>query len=79
MENEALILDFLEWLSDGPRAYASVMEAWRTSCPRLTIWEDSLDAGLVCIDAGEVSLTRAGRGFLESHARSPQGTVAWTS
>ncbi len=42
-----LILDFLEWLAAGPRPYAEVMEVWRTSCPRLTIWEDALELGYV--------------------------------
>ena len=42
-----LILDFLEWLTREPRAYAEVMDAWRTSCPRLTIWEDAVDGGYV--------------------------------
>ncbi len=42
-----LTLDFLAWLAPAPRPYAEVMEAWRTSCPRLTIWEDAIDAGLV--------------------------------
>ena len=43
----ALILDFLEWLAPGPRPYAEVMDAWRTSCPRLTIWEDAMDQKLI--------------------------------
>jgi len=43
----ALILDFLDSLVAGPRPYAEVMDAWRTSCPRLTIWEDAVDEGLV--------------------------------
>ena len=38
-----LIVDFLAWLADGPRPYGEVMEAWRTSCPRLTVWEDAID------------------------------------
>ena len=42
-----LTIDFLVWLAAAPRPYAEVMETWRTSCPRLTIWEDALDAGLV--------------------------------
>jgi hypothetical protein len=45
--NVSLILDFLEWLGPEPRPYAEVMEAWRTSCPRLSIWEDAIDGGLV--------------------------------
>lgn len=42
-----LILDFLEWVAAEPRPYADVMDAWRTSCPRLTVWEDCVDRGLV--------------------------------
>ena len=42
-----LILDFLEWIASEPRPYADVMDAWRTSCPRLTVWEDCVDHGLV--------------------------------
>ena len=64
MENKALVLDFLEWVARGPRPYAEVMEAWRTSCPRLQIWEDAVAYGLVtCANsngAGEmVSVTAA--------------------
>jgi hypothetical protein len=44
---EALILDLLQWLANGERTYEDVMEAWRTSCPRLTVWEDANDRGLV--------------------------------
>jgi len=42
-----LILDFLEWLAATPRSYAEVMDFWRTSCPRLTVWEDAVDGGYV--------------------------------
>ena len=42
-----LTIDFLAWLEAAPRSYAEVMDVWRTSCPRLTIWEDAVDAGLV--------------------------------
>ena len=35
---QPLILDFLHWLDSEPRAYAEVMDVWRTSCPRLTVW-----------------------------------------
>jgi len=44
---EPLILDLLQWLSDGERTYEEVMDAWRTSCPRLTVWEDANDRGLI--------------------------------
>jgi D-3-phosphoglycerate dehydrogenase len=44
---EALILDLLEWLIARDRTYEEVMDAWRTSCPRLPVWEDANDRGLV--------------------------------
>jgi hypothetical protein len=44
---EALILDLLQWLANSERTYEEVMEAWRTSCPRLTVWEDANDRGLI--------------------------------
>jgi hypothetical protein len=62
----ALVLDFLEWLALKPRPYAEVMATWRTSCPRLTVWEDAVDAGLVrrTMQPGRaemIELTDAGR------------------
>jgi hypothetical protein len=52
---EALTLQLLEWLSERPRTYAEVLEAWRTSCPRLSIWEDASIDGLVdCNGCGGV-------------------------
>lgn len=45
-----LTLDFLAWLAAEPRDYSDVMDAWRTSCPRLTVWEDAVDAGLIAHD-----------------------------
>jgi hypothetical protein len=66
----ALILDFLRWLEPHPRPYAEAMDAWRTSCPRLTVWEDALDRGLVRRETGDsgplVALTLLGRKALES-------------
>jgi hypothetical protein len=44
---EALILDLLEWLMVRDRTYEEVMDAWRTSCPRLPVWEDANDRGLI--------------------------------
>jgi hypothetical protein len=42
-----LVFDLLQWLAISPRPYAEVMDVWRTSCPRLTIWEDAVDLGFV--------------------------------
>ena len=44
---EALVLDLLEWIGAEPRPYAEVLDAWRTSCPRLPVWEDANDRGFI--------------------------------
>ncbi|MBR0841830.1 hypothetical protein JQ607_16665 [Bradyrhizobium liaoningense] len=44
---DPLVLDFVEWVAREPRAYAEVIATWKTSCPRLTIWEDATERGYV--------------------------------
>jgi hypothetical protein len=67
----ALTLDFLRWVAEQPRSYDEAMEGWRTSCPRLSIWEDALADGLVSVtrvrsmSGGCVSLTPLGRETLD--------------
>ena len=71
---ESLILDLLEWLAGRDRSYEEVMDAWRTSCPRLPVWEDANDRGLVmrenlngrCI----VRITASGLALLEQRRLS---------
>jgi hypothetical protein len=66
---EALIRDLLAWLTIRERSYEEVMDAWRTSCPRLPVWEDANDLGLVALERVNgrtvVRITAAGRAFLE--------------
>jgi hypothetical protein len=68
------MLEFLDWLAPRPRTYAQVMERWRTSCPRLSTWEDALAEGLVRLEAGHtrscaaVTLTDRGRAALQAAA-----------
>jgi hypothetical protein len=71
---DALILDLLEWIAAEPRSYGEVMEAWRTSCPRLPVWEDASDRGFVVRERTDgrgvrVLLAPAGRAFLNQHGR----------
>ncbi len=78
VENKALLLDLVEWVAQYPRPFSEVMDAWRTSCPRLTIWEDALDLGLVARrhqDAlgSTVEATPAGLAFLRSEWPAQQG------
>ena len=65
---EPLILDLLEWVSQKDRTYSEVMESWRTSCPRLPVWEEVNDRGLVALVTanGEpmVRVSQAGRALL---------------
>jgi D-3-phosphoglycerate dehydrogenase len=44
---EHLVLDLLEWIGKGSRPYAEVIDAWRTSCPRLPVWEEANDRGFI--------------------------------
>jgi D-3-phosphoglycerate dehydrogenase len=67
---ESLILDLLEWLAKQDRTYRDTMDAWRTSCPKLPVWEDATDRGLIELDANIVRLTPAGREFLEKYRLS---------
>jgi D-3-phosphoglycerate dehydrogenase len=65
---ESLILDLLEWVEVRERSYDEVMSAWRTSCPRLPVWEDANDRGLVEIDSASiVRVTAAGRALLRAN------------
>jgi D-3-phosphoglycerate dehydrogenase len=69
---EALILDLLEWIGAGSRPYSEVMDAWRTSCPRLPVWEDATERGFIGRHHEEgrgelISVTVLGREYLAKH------------
>ena len=64
-----IMIQFLAWVADRPRTYAQAMEAWRSTCPRLTVWEDAIIDGLVRVEndaSRAVSLTPRGRAVLEN-------------
>jgi len=71
---ESLILDLLEWLAKGNRSYQQTIEAWRTSCPRLPVWEEAMDRGLICFEVAQgmvvVRATPAGLALLEQRRPS---------
>ncbi|MGI9416954.1 MAG: hypothetical protein ACR2RA_03840 [Geminicoccaceae bacterium] len=74
-DNKALVLDLVAWIDGEPKAYDEVMAAWRTSCPRLQVWEDAVDHGLVTRrDAGKIGLmvevTEKGRVFLKENGHA---------
>jgi hypothetical protein len=57
-------LQLLSWLAERPRSYAETIETWKTSCPRLSVWEDAVSDRLVRVERGSVLLTEAGRELL---------------
>src|ERR1700742_281777 len=65
---DALLCDLLGWLALGAQPYGDVMDAWRTSCPRLPVWEDAIDRGFIehvrVERCAMVRITSAGLAFL---------------
>lgn len=73
---EPLILDLLEWIGPRPRPYAEVVEAWRTSCPRLPVWEEANQRGFIDHLHGQgrpalVVVSPLGLAHLRAQHRSP--------
>jgi hypothetical protein len=68
-----LMLEFLAWISSRHRTYADVMEAWQTTCPRHTVWEDAMIDGYVQLNRRdtlrdpEVTLTPRGIALLDGN------------
>ena len=70
---ESLLLDLLDWIGPEPRRYPEVLEAWRTSCPRLPVWEEANARGYLTRGRGAlVSVSAAGADFLYAHRRPPR-------
>ena len=72
---ESLVLDLLDWVSKrSERSYEEVMDAWRTSCPRLPVWEEANDRRLVTTEYPDgrcvVRITPAGLALLSSAGRT---------
>ena len=64
--SDALTVQMLEWIASKPRTREEVLEVWRTSCPRLSIWEDACIEGLVEFSwGGAVAVSASGRQLLE--------------
>ena len=67
-----LTYEFLTWIARRPRTYAEAMEAWRSNCPRQSVWEDALLDGLIQVENGAsmnesaVRLTPLGEAALSS-------------
>ena len=73
---DPLVIDLVQFVAAQPRPYDEVIDAWRTSCPRLTVWEDAIDRGLIACRRAEdktliVTATPAGLRLLQESGRSP--------
>lgn len=73
VSTSALTFDLLSWIDRRPRSYEETIEAWKTSCPRLSVWDDAVIDGLVRVNrrSGEgtiVVLTALGRTALANAA-----------
>jgi hypothetical protein len=72
---DALILDLLEYVACQEPKYAEVIEAWHTSCPRLPVWEEANERGLIIRVRANghtvVRITSAGAKLLGQHQRLP--------
>lgn len=69
---DTLVIDLLEWIGPGARSYAEALEAWRTTCPRLPVWETANDRGFIARhhvpgQGPHVSLSAAGTEHLRKH------------
>ena len=65
-----LTLQFLEWVAMQPRTYLDTMGAWRTSCPKMPVWEDAIDEELVRVENGEGQPTHVATVVLTERGRS---------
>jgi hypothetical protein len=67
------MLQFLSWIAARQRSHAEIMDAWQSSCPRLSVWEDAMIDGYVSFagdTARSVKLTPLGRAVLDAQAQS---------
>lgn len=77
---DSLILDLLEWISTRDRSYEEVMDAWRTSCPRLPVWEEANERGLIKNEELNgrfvVKISSSGRALLEVRKASQRESLS---
>ncbi len=71
---DALVLDLLEWIGPRSRPYAEVIDAWRTSCPRLPVWEEANARGYLVREhvagiGAAIAVSATGLALLHSHRR----------
>ena len=65
-----LTMQLLDWVDARPRTYAEAIEAWRSTCPGLSVWDDAVIAGLIRTPRNgaepTVEVTASGRALLDA-------------
>ena len=78
-EPSALTIQLLGWIASKPRRYFETMDAWRTTCPRMPVWEDAISDGLIALEGNgamkdrTVVLTERGRIALNAYRAALNG------
>lgn len=67
--DDPLILDLVEWVAREKGSHADLMESWRTSCPRLTVWEDAIEHGYLARQGRLIAVTAKGWALLKTSGR----------
>jgi hypothetical protein len=74
VDSSPLMLELLAWVAQRPRTYGETIEAWRTSCPRMPVWENAIAGGLIQVAHGDggmnasaVKLTPLGQAVLTAN------------
>lgn len=78
---DALVLDLLEWIGPQSRPYAEVIDAWRTSCPRLPVWEEANARGYIVREhlegiGARISVSAIGLAVLDQSRRAGRPAAA---
>jgi hypothetical protein len=78
---DALVVDLLEWIGPQGRPYAEVIDAWRTSCPRLPVWEEANARGYINREhlagiGALISVSQKGLSLLDHHRHLLRGRDA---
>ncbi|MGH7926206.1 MAG: hypothetical protein ACREQV_00220 [Candidatus Binatia bacterium] len=70
---DLLMREFLGWIASRRRTYNEAMNAWQSTCPRHTIWEDAMIEGYIEVNRQrdirdpEVALTARGIALLNGN------------
>lgn len=81
-QQSLIMIQFLAWIADRPRNYAQTMDAWRSSCPRLSVWEDAIIEGLIRIERNanrSIRLTPQGVAVLAQAEQQTPSQIAGTA